>query len=59
VFKRDGEKVRLHWASEMTSVVVVNLLTGEYVVGGASPQALYMCGTNSARKPNPPCGSNR
>ncbi len=26
----------------MGSVVAINLLTGAYVVGGASPQALYM-----------------
>lgn len=42
----------------MGSVVAINLVTGKYVVGGASPQALYMYGTNSARKPSPTCGSN-
>ena len=32
----------LRESSPMGSVVAVNVLTGEYVVGGGSPQALYM-----------------
>jgi hypothetical protein len=37
----------------MGSVVAINLLTGEYVVGGGSPQALYMYRDTFAKKAEP------
>jgi len=37
----------------MGSVVAINLLTGEYVVGGASPQALCMYRDTSGKKAEP------
>src|SRR5215470_7147093 len=43
----------------MGSVVAINLVTGKYVVGGASPQALHMYRDKFGRKPSPTCGSNR
>ena len=37
----------------MGSVVAINLLTGEYVVGGTSPQALYMYRDTFGKKAEP------
>ena len=37
----------------MGSVVAINLVTGKYVVGGASPQALYMYRDKFGKKAEP------
>ena len=37
----------------MGSVVAINLLTGEYLVGGGSPQALYMYRDTFGKKAEP------
>ena len=37
----------------MGSVVAINLVTGKYVVGGASPQALYMYWDKFGKKAEP------
>ena len=39
----------------MGSVVAINLLTGKYVVGAASPQALYMYLDTFGKKAEPNC----
>jgi hypothetical protein len=43
----------LHEHHPMGSVVAINLLTGEYVVGGASAQALYMYRDKFGKKAEP------
>ena len=43
----------LRESSPMGSVVAINLLTGEYVVGGGLPQALYMFRETFGKKAEP------
>jgi hypothetical protein len=44
----------LRESSPMGSVVAINLLTGEYVVGGGSPRKLSTCtGTTFGKKAEP------
>ena len=43
----------LRESSPMGSVVAINLLTGEYLVGGGAPQALYMYRDTFGKKAEP------